>query len=531
MTDLKQINKKIDKFKHKGEIQKAIEYCQSILLQEPSNPELNIKLGDLYMDWHLDVYQAKQYIDEAILQYQKAAENIVDNGEIYYKIGFAFYHKGELDRALNYFEMALRDKKTNKAQCHFMIANCYKKKERYTDALEETEKALKTSFLNTSRIHYLKHRLLRIAFFSKKNSKLQSIYELIMSYLTLPFDKEAKKDVQKKLKIFGIAKELYLAAKASKRRKYTEAIEYYSKAIDKMPGFTTLYCLLGDIYRVLGRHEEAIIEYKMARWIDSLYLPAYVGLVQAYEEMGEYESAIETYQKFIAIHPNNPVLHSQIANLYFMKGEHNKAVSHYQSAILLNPAHQKAPEVAQTLGFLLQHFIENNEAAVLAFLAAYIMDTSNLEVYIGLGAAFYEKEDYVNALKVYRRAIELDPKNAKIHCNLGFLLWGLGNLTEAIAEYDLSIKYAPDYAIAHNNLGVIYLDDLAQIQKAADCFKNALEYDPNYALAHYNYARCLSIKGEKVEAAKYYRAALDINQITKEMDSNEIQDRLNSLFE
>lgn len=530
MANLKEINKKIDKLKHKGEIQKAIEYCQSVLLQEPSNPELNIRLGDLYMDWHLDVYQAKQYIDEAIIQYQKACETLLDNGEVYYKIGFAFFHKGELDRALNYFEMALKNN-ANKSQCYFMIANCYKKKERYADALDEADKALKCAFLNTSRIHYLKHRLLRIAFFSNQNSKWKSFLELVLSYLTLPFDSEAKKDVAKKFKIIGISKELYLAAKATRSRHYLDAVKYYSQAIDKMPGFTTLYCLLGDIYRILGRHEEAIIEYKMARWIDSLYLPAYVGLVQAYEEMGEYESAIETYKKFITIHPNNPILHSQIANLYFMKGEHNKAVSHYQSAILLNPKHEKAPEIAQTLGFLLQHFIENDEAAVLAFLTAYVLDTGNLDIYIGLGAAFYEKEDYVNALKVYRRAIELQPTNAKIHCNLGFLLWGLGNLTEAINEYELSIKYDPTYAIAHNNLGVIYLDDLAQIQKAADCFKAALEYDPNYALAHYNYARCLSIKGEKVEAAKYYRAALDINALTKEMDPNEIQDRLNSLFE
>ena len=530
MANLKEINKKIDKLKHKGEIQKAIEYCQSVLLQEPSNPELNIRLGDLYMDWHLDVYQAKQYIDEAIIQYQKACETLLDNGEVYYKIGFAFFHKGELDRALNYFEMALKNN-ANKSQCYFMIANCYKKKERYADALDEADKALKSAFLNTSRIHYLKHRLLRIAFFSNQNSKWKSIVELIMSYLTLPFDSEAKKDVAKKFKIIGISKELYLAAKAARQRHYLDAVKYYSDAIDKMPGFTTLFCLLGDVYRILARHEEAIIEYKMARWIDSLYLPAYVGLVQAYEEMGEYESAIETYKKFITIHPNNPILHSQIANLYFMKGEHNKAVSHYQSAILLNPKHDKAPEIAQTLGFLLQHFIENDEAAVMAFLTAYVIDTGNLDIYIGLGAAFYEKEDYVNALKVYRRAIELQPANSKIHCNLGFLLWGLGNLTEAISEYELSIKYDPTYAIAHNNLGVIYLDDLAQIQKAADCFKSALEYDPNYALAHYNYARCLAIKGEKVEAAKYYRAALDINALTKEMDPNEIQDRLNSLFE
>src|SRR5699024_4019233 len=103
--------------------------------------------------------------------------------------------------------------------------------------------------------------------------------------------------------------------------------------------------------------------------------------------------------------PNNPILHSQIANLYFMKGEHDKAVSHYESALLLNPNHEKAPEVAQTLGFLLQHFIENDEAAVLAFLSAYVLDTKNLEIYIGLGAAFYDKEDYIIVLNFYSKDI------------------------------------------------------------------------------------------------------------------------------
>ncbi len=34
------------------------------------------------------------------------------------------------------------------------------------------------------------------------------------------------------------------------------------------------------------------------------------------------------------------------------------------------------------------------------------------------------KEDYDNALAVYRNALELEPTNAKIHCNLGFLYWG-----------------------------------------------------------------------------------------------------------
>ena len=156
-TDIKNINREINKFKKNGEIQKAIEFCQTILMKEPNRYELHIRLGDLYMDWHLDVYQAKQYIDEAITQYQRASEALIDNGEIYYKIGFAFYHKGELDRAINYFNLAIKNG-ANKAQCYYMLANCLKKKDRYADTLAEANHALKYTFFKSSRIHYLKHR-------------------------------------------------------------------------------------------------------------------------------------------------------------------------------------------------------------------------------------------------------------------------------------------------------------------------------------------------------------------------------------
>ena len=173
-----EINRKINKLTRSGQIQKAIEYCQSILMNEPSNTSLCVRLGDLYMDWHLDVYQAKQYIDEAITQYQRAAESLIDDPEIYYKIGFAFYHKGELDRAINYFNLALT-KGANKAQCHYMIAQSLKKKDRYHDALDEANEALKHTLLRSSRIHYLKYRLLKALFFKSFKTKIQSKIDLL----------------------------------------------------------------------------------------------------------------------------------------------------------------------------------------------------------------------------------------------------------------------------------------------------------------------------------------------------------------
>ena len=530
MENIKKINKKIDKWQKKGEIQRAIEYCQTLLLKEPSDINLHIRLGDLYLDWHLDVYQAKQYIDEAITEYQKALEVQIDNGEIYYKIGLALYYKGELDKAINYFNIAI-EKKVNLAQCHYMISNCLKKKDRFQDALEHVNIALKHCFLNSSRIHYAKHRLLNMLYFTDKSKKLLSAVELVLSYITLPFDKEAKKNLKDKIKWFKILPVLIKADALLAHGNIEEAFECYNRAIDEMPGFSALYVALGDVYRKTGKLDEAIVEYKMALWIDILNHSAYSGLVQTYEELGDYDNAIAYYQKYIKIHPNNAVLHSNIANLYFMKGESDAAISHYQSALVINPKPDWTSIVAQTLGYIEQNVIKNVDCAIANYQLANSLTPKEMDVYISLGSAFYDNEDYDNALIIYRRALELEPKNSKIHCNLGYLHWGMGDLDEAIKEYNLSIKYDPMYDIAHNNLGVIYLDDLVQLQKAIDCFNKAIECNPNYALAYYNLGRCYALKGENIEAAKYFQMALDVNNITNEIDPADIQDKLNSLFD
>ncbi len=529
MEDIKKIERKITKLTKKGEIQQAIEYCQSLLLKEPSDTNLHIRLGDLYLDWHLDIYQAKQYIDEAITEYQKAAEVLIDNGEIYYKIGLALYYKGELDKAINYFNISM-DNGGNKAQNYYMISNCLKKKDRFQDALENVNNALKYAFFSTSRLHYSKSRLLGALYFKDTKKRFFAFIELILSYLTLPFDREAKKNLKSKLKWFQILPILIKADSYFASGQLELAFDCYSKAIDKMPGFSALYIALGDMYRRAGKLEEAIIEYKMALWIDSLNHSAYSGLVQTYEELGDYDNAINYYQKYIKIHPYNAVLHSNIANLYFMKGEAQKAVSHYQSAISINPKADWTSIVAQTLGYIQQNVIKNTDCAIANYQLAHMLTPKEIDVYISLGSAFYDNEDYKNALIVYRRALELEPKNSKIHCNLGYLYWGMGDLDEAIKEYRLSIKYDPTYDIAHNNLGVIYLDDLVQLQKAIDCFNTAIECNPNYALAYYNLGRSFALKGENVEAARYFQQAMDVNNITNEIDPADIQERLNNLF-
>ena len=229
--------------------------------------------------------------------------------------------------------------------------------------------------------------------------------------------------------------------------------------------------------------------------------------------------------------PTMPDVHSNLANILFVKGDIDGAIAHFQTAITLNPKKEWTSVVNQTLGFIYQESKHDLDAAITSYQSAYLQTPKDIDIYVNLGSAFYDKEDFNNALAVYRNALDLQPKNAQIHCNLGFLYWGNGNIDEAIKEYELAIEYNPYYDIAYNNLGVIYLDDLGQVRKAIEFFEKSIECNANYALAQFNMARAIAITGDKIEAAKLYQNAQNINNVTNEMDPQEIIDKINSLFE
>jgi len=528
MKETTEENKKASRNENK--MLTAIERCQIKLQKDPTNADLHIKLGDLYLKWHLDIFNSCQYIDEAITEYQIALETYVNSAEIFYKIGKAQYYKGDIEKAINYLDLAI-EKEPNLSKAYYVLAEIYTRRARYWEAIQNAKLSIKKSPLKCSRGHYLLHKLYQANSYRNIRRRIKSNIELILSILTLPFDKKGIKNVMRTisyLRFFPIiAKGFY----QMQTRDYEGASETYREAINEAPGFIPLYCILGDIYLAMGRFDDAITEYKMGIWLDNLNIPAYRHLCQAYEEQGDYDRAIEIYHKLISITPTMPDFHSNLANLYYIKGEVAQAISHYQTAITINPNRKWTSIIAQTLGFVFQENAKDNDSAISAYQNAYILTPEDIDIYVNMGSAFYDKADYDNALAIYRKALELDPMNAKIHCNLGFLHWGKGETEEAIKEYELAIKYDDKYDIAYNNLGVIYLDDLGRVQRAMELFKASTESNPNYALAHFNLARAKTIVGEKIEAAKLYQLAQEINLVTNEIDPQDITNKINELFE
>ncbi len=519
----------IDKKTKRNKMFDQIERCRLDLQKDPSNPDLHLRLGDLYMKWHLDIYNACQYIDEAITEYQLALESLINSHSIYYKLGVAFYHKGDLDKAINYLTLAL-EKKNDYYEAYYMLAETFVKKAHFTDAIDASIAAIQCNAF-ASCAHNLLYKLYNASSFKNAKVKIKAGWEKFLAVLFLPFDKIALKELV--VSVFYL-KFLFLFLQgfyAVQVKDFSTAINLYKDAVEKAPGFAPLYCVLGDLYLSTGYFEDAITEYKMAIWLDPFNIAAYRHLCRAYEEQGDYNQAVEIYNKLISLAPNIPDLYSNLANIYYIKGEFDLAIANYQTAITLNPSRTWTSVIAQTMGFVYQENKSDPDAAISAYQTAYVLTPEDIDIYVNLGSAFYDKEDYNNALSVYRKALELQPHNPKIHCNLGFLYWGKADTEEAIKSYELAIKYNENYDIAYNNLGVIYLDDLGRVNKAIELFKKAVETNPSYALAHFNLARAISIVGDKVEAAKLYQMAQDINKVTMEIDPRDIADKISELFE
>ena len=183
-NEIDKLKSDIEKNYKKGNIQKTIELCQSALMQAPTDADLHIRLGDLYLEWHLDIYQARQYIDEAITEYQRALETHINSGKVYFKIAKAQFHKNDLEKAINYYKLAI-EHNFNVAESNYMLACCFMKKALFVDALEYARNAIKLKKYSNARAHFLIYRILKLTA-SKANSNFWQIKkEFLLSLITL----------------------------------------------------------------------------------------------------------------------------------------------------------------------------------------------------------------------------------------------------------------------------------------------------------------------------------------------------------
>lgn len=158
---------------------------------------------------------------------------------------------------------------------------------------------------------------------------------------------------------------------------------------------------------------------------------------------------------------------------------------------------------------------EQYEEAITSFLKVIETDDSQPVVWANLASAYHRMDNLDKALEAYDKALELDPGNSSYLQNKGSIYAALGEPAKARELYEQAASSSAqlnpkDAAINYYNMGVTYIN-AGQSQEAADALKKAIELDPDHAESHYQLGITLIGLGNMEEAISYLKKYIEIS--------------------
>ena len=120
-----------------------------------------------------------------------------------------------------------------------------------------------------------------------------------------------------------------LGDEAYKQQKYTDAIDYYTKAVVFIPQDKVTMLKIANIYKLLGNNAKALSFYDKILTIDENSVDAYFnkGLVLASQK--NYDESIKCFEKVIALSPDYPYAYYSLGMAYEQKDDSQKALEYY----------------------------------------------------------------------------------------------------------------------------------------------------------------------------------------------------------
>jgi len=257
----------------------------------------------------------KGRMDEAITQFQKAAEIAPNEVEAYNYLGLAFAQKGQMDEAITQFQKAV-EIVPNYVDAHNNLGNALLKKGQVDEAIVQCQKALEIN------PNFAEARI------NLGNALLQKgqVDDAIAQF-------------QKALKIkpdYDIA-DYNLGNALVQKGQVDEAMVQYQKALEIDPNYADAHCNLGNALFQKGRVDEAMAQFQKAVEINPNNVDARYNLGNSLLHAGRYSEAIEQYGQVLKIQPNYPKAHNNLAIALGQMERIPEAIEQFKAELQLHP--------------------------------------------------------------------------------------------------------------------------------------------------------------------------------------------------
>lgn len=196
----------------------------------------------------------------------------------------------------------------------------------------------------------------------------------------------------------------------------------------------------------------------------------------------------------------------QLAFKYYQEGNLRQAALICEQIIENEPTETT---VLHFLGIIYQQ-LEDYDDAIKYLKTALQLDPNSFQGFYNLGIAFEKKGELNAAIDCYRKVIEINPNFVEAFIRLGNARRSQGGFDEAVDYYRKAIQLAPDLTKAYYNLGRTF-QEMEKFDEAMACYQKTVQLDPNLTEAYYYLAMVFEKKGELDKAIDYYQRFIQLN--------------------
>jgi len=315
------------------------------------------------------------------------------------------------------------------------------------------------------------------------------------------------------------------AFELKEQESYKQAIEMFYKALSIEPDNEEILYQLGELYLRMKNYARAIQYPEQILSDDECNIRALKLLADIYFAQNNIYAAKETAEKIYSLEPAEDSLLvlikangklNMLENLEDYKAEiKNSGKCLYECAnyYRLNMDLANAEEY---INLALEKDAENSDYKILKgeilfdkgeFQQAEMLfnnfdkNSTNPKVLNYQGLFYMEKEDFIEAIKCFSKAVSIDKKESKYYFNLGNAYFLNGWIEESVAAYKNAINCSPDNVEYRYSLAYLYYKN-GDYDKAKVEVELILSVKPDHSGANVIKALLLTEKENYIEAEK-----------------------------
>jgi tetratricopeptide (TPR) repeat protein len=186
-----------------------------------------------------------------------------------------------------------------------------------------------------------------------------------------------------------------------------EALPLLLTAIKLDPNSAYVYYNMGNVYLNNGDNSTAHSYYLKALKLDKNLCNARYNLALAYNRMNLYGQAIEEYEKTVRTCPGHEKAVLNLAAHYLQSRQPDKALMLYRQALVVNPK----PSIYVALGHALYNR-NNYKDAIQAYREAVKLDSTHLEAKYYLALSYYEQDMTFSTRELVKDILQQDPSHS-----------------------------------------------------------------------------------------------------------------------